>query len=93
MSWTIADEAPTHPGLGPLGPLGALQQKGRIQRSMLSLVHRACDSGHLDLAATLLKLAETLTEAEPDIRQRRRDAAVIVAAYERLWRLRNPENK
>ena len=90
MSWTIADEAPTYPGLGPLGPL---QQKGRIQPSMLSLVHRACDAGHLELAATLLKLAETLTEAEPDIRQRRRDAAVIVAAYERLWRLRNPERK
>lgn len=64
---------------------------GRIQRSILKVAHSACDAGQLDVAASLLQVCETLASKDPDHRQRRRMTAAIVAAHERLWRLRHPD--
>jgi len=61
----------------------------RLHASILAAAHRACDSGHLDIAVKLLQLSEEVIAAEADPRRRRHDVASLIAAHERLWNLRH----
>ena len=63
---------------------------GRLQRSILKVVHSACDAGQLGLALELLKICDALTLSEMDIRERRRMSARSNAAHLRLNALSGP---
>ncbi|MCO6419158.1 hypothetical protein JYK14_23785 [Siccirubricoccus sp. KC 17139] len=60
----------------------------RLPDTILAAVHRACDEGRLDLAGKLLAVGEEAMAAEADLRRRRQDIWGLIAAYERLWHLR-----
>ena len=64
----------------------------RLPDRLLAAFHVACDQGELDVAAQVLRALETLVArgapaADPN---RRRSLDALVAAHERLWRLRHP---
>jgi hypothetical protein len=66
-----------------------LRRTRRLQDTLLSAAHRACDDGLLEIAVKLLRLAEEVVAEEPDLRRRRQDRWALIAAYERLWHLRH----
>jgi hypothetical protein len=66
-----------------------LRRTRRLQDTLVTAAHRACDDGHLDIAARLLRLAEELVAEETDLRRRRHDRWLLLAAHERLWHLRH----
>lgn len=65
----------------------------RLSDKLLMVFHSACDQGRLDVAESVLDLAEQVVRRDPPPAQperRRQDMVAIVQAYERLWELRNP---
>lgn len=65
----------------------------RLSDKLLMVFHSACDQGRLDVAESVLDLAEQVVRRDPPTAQpdrRRQDMVAIVQAYERLWELRNP---
>ncbi|WP_376100037.1 hypothetical protein ACE7GA_13070 [Roseomonas sp. CCTCC AB2023176] len=65
----------------------------RLSDKLLMVFHSACDQGRLDVAESVLDLAEQVVRRDPPPMQperRRQDMVAIVQAYERLWELRNP---
>jgi hypothetical protein len=65
----------------------------RLSDKLLLVFHSACDQGRLDVAESVLDLAEQVVRRDPPPLQperRRQDMVAIVQAYERLWELRNP---
>lgn len=66
-----------------------LRRTRRLQDTLLSAAHRACDDGLLDISAQLLRLTEEVVAEEADLRRRRQDRWALIAAYERLWHLRH----
>jgi len=72
-------------------PLIAPPRRGRrLQDTILTAAHLACDAGETALAAALLRLGETAITTEPDLRRRQQTRRMLVAAHERLWHLRHP---
>jgi hypothetical protein len=57
--------------------------------------HHACDQGDHEVAEQLLRTLELMltrrTTTTPDA-NRRRNIESLVAAHERLWHLRHPDN-
>jgi hypothetical protein len=66
-----------------------LRRTRRLQDTLVTAAHRACDDGHLDIAASLLRLAEELVAEETDLRRRRHDRWSLLSAPDRLWHLRH----
>ncbi len=64
----------------------------RLSDKILIAFHQACDGGELDVAGELLRVCVVVLNrpAHPG-RDRRRNVETLVAAYERLWLLRNPD--
>ena len=65
----------------------------RLSDKLLMVFHSACDQGRLEVAESVLDLAEQVVRRDPPPQQperRRQDMVAIVQAYERLWELRNP---
>jgi hypothetical protein len=64
----------------------------RLSDKILVAFHSACDQSEYEIAEQLLRILETLTTRRPMMPEggRRRSLDVLVAAYERLWNLRNP---
>jgi hypothetical protein len=68
----------------------------RLSDKILIAFHLACDQGDLTVARRLLEAVETaitvsrFASALPGSR-RRRDQEALIAAHERLWKLRHPD--
>ncbi len=74
-------------------PEGGVRQPGRrLSDKILAAFHHACDLGDLDVASDLLRVVERIVTRKPLAHQtgRRRSMESLIAAYERLWELRNP---
>lgn len=65
----------------------------RLSDKILIAFHHACDTGELEVAASLLRVLEDLVSRrhEPPEGNRRRNIESLVAAHERLWHLRHPD--
>ena len=72
-------------------PAMASQSEVRLFSNTLRLAHRACDIGEFDLAAAYLELCEALTRSESDQKQKQKNSNAVIAAYERVWRLRRQD--
>lgn len=65
----------------------------RLSDKILIAFHHACDQGDFEVAENLLRVMELMLGRRtqtPDA-NRRRSMETLVAAYERLWYLRHPE--
>jgi hypothetical protein len=65
----------------------------RLSDKILIAFHQACDQADFDVAVRLLKVLETVIAAPPPVRAPRggrRDQGALIAAHERLWQLRHP---
>ena len=68
------------------------QYTQRLPDKILIAFHQACDLGDYEVAGQLLAALETMLRRRPVVRdRRRRDTEAVIAAEERLWRLRHPE--
>ena len=67
----------------------------RLSDKILVAFHHACDVMDLEIAEHLLRLLETMTtrRPRPEDGNRRRSIEGLVAAHERLWHLRHPEQR
>lgn len=63
----------------------------RLDDKLLACVHQACDAGDYEVAEQVLQVLEIMASriAQPDIPDKRKHIENLVAAYERLWSLRN----
>jgi hypothetical protein len=65
----------------------------RLSDKILMAFHQACDQHDLEIAGLLLEILERMVvrrPVNPDL-QRRRNFESLVAAHERLWHLRHPQ--
>jgi hypothetical protein len=67
----------------------------RLSDKILIAFHQACDQADFDVAECLLKVPESMIAAQRRMRalrgsERRRDQGALIAAHERLWQLRHP---
>ena len=66
----------------------------RLSDKILIAFHHACDQGDYEVAEQLLHVLEMMLRRRvlsPDL-NRRRSMDSLVAAHERLWLLRHPQN-
>ena len=63
----------------------------RLDDKLLACVHLACDTGDYEVAEQMLQVIEIMASriAQPDTSDRCKHIENLVAAYERLWSLRN----
>lgn len=62
----------------------------RLIDKVLLAVHHACDQGKLDVARSLLGVAEVVVKENAGQVERRKSQDALVAAHERLWELQRP---
>jgi hypothetical protein len=67
----------------------------RLSDKILIAFHHACDQGDYEIAEQLLHILETMLTRRtvPPDANRRKSIESLVAAHERLWHLRHPQNK
>jgi hypothetical protein len=67
----------------------------RLSDKVLIAFHHACDQGDFEVAEQLLHILEMMLTRRPLTPDgtRRRNMESLVAAYERLWHLRHPNNE
>ena len=72
---------------------GAARYSRRLSDKILIAFHHACDQSDFDVAEQLLRTLETLiTRRSATIdTNRRRNQDSLIAAHERLWNLRHPD--
>lgn len=65
----------------------------RLSDKILVAFHHACDVSDFEVAEDLLRILERMLTRRPlpDGSNRRRSMDSLVAAHERLWQLRHPE--
>ena len=66
----------------------------RLSDKILIAFHHACDQGDYEVAEDLLRILEmmlTRRPVAPDV-NRRKNMESLVAAHERLWMLRHPDD-
>ncbi|WP_298285397.1 hypothetical protein [Acidocella sp.] len=65
----------------------------RLSDKILIAFHHACDQGDYEIAEQLLRILETMLTRRtvPPDANRRKSIESLVAAHERLWHLRHPE--
>ena len=76
-------------------PAGATppRHSRRLSDKVLIAFHHACDQGDYEVAEQLLHVLEMMLRRRalsPDL-NRRRSMDTLVAAHERLWHLRHPQ--
>jgi hypothetical protein len=66
----------------------------RLSDKILIAFHQACDQSDYDVAEELLHILERMLTRRPVTADsnRRKNLESLVAAHERLWLLRHPEN-
>lgn len=70
------------------------RQGRRLSDKILVAFHHACDVGDYEVSESLLQVLELMLTRRPlpaDL-GRRRSMESLVAAHERLWNLRNPDD-
>ncbi len=67
----------------------------RLSDKILIAFHHACDQGDYEVAEKLLSILEHMLTRRtvPADSNRRKGIESLVAAHERLWHLRHPEEK
>ncbi|RVT97696.1 hypothetical protein EOD42_07755 [Rhodovarius crocodyli] len=71
-----------------------LRYSRRLSDKVLIAFHQACDQGDFEVAEQLLRILEMMLmrrPSHPDA-NRRRNMESLVAAHERLWHLRHPND-
>ncbi|GBQ38588.1 hypothetical protein AA11237_1843 [Acidocella aminolytica 101 = DSM 11237] len=65
----------------------------RLSDKILLAFHHACDQGDYEIAEQLLRILESMLTRRtvPSDTNRRKSIESLVAAHERLWHLRHPE--
>ena len=73
---------------------GAPRYSRRLSDKILIAFHQACDQGDYDVAEQLLRILEQMLQRRPATSDtnRRRSMESLVAAHERLWFLRHPDD-
>jgi hypothetical protein len=71
------------------------RQSRRLSDKILIAFHHACDQQELEVAEQLLRIVETMLRRRDGTTDanRRRSLDTLVAAHERLWHLRNREQR
>jgi hypothetical protein len=64
----------------------------RLSDKILIAFHHACDQGDIEVASSLLAVLEFMTTRSVGGGERRAKES-LVAAHERLWLLRHPEEQ
>jgi hypothetical protein len=66
----------------------------RLSDKILIAFHQACDQADFEVAEQLLHILEQMLKRRPTSSDtnRRRSMESLVAAHERLWYLRHPDN-
>jgi len=74
-------------------PSTAPRHTRRLSDKILVAFHHACDVSDFEVAEDLLRILERMLTRRPlpDGTNRRRNMDSLVAAHERLWQLRHPE--
>jgi hypothetical protein len=75
------------------GGANAPRYSRRLSDKILIAFHHACDQGDFEVAEQLLHVLEMMLRRRvlsPDL-NRRRTMDTLVAAHERLWHLRHPQ--
>jgi hypothetical protein len=77
----------------PRTMVGAPRYSRRLSDKILLAFHHACDQGDYEIAQQLLQILETMLTRRtvPPDANRRKSIESLVAAHERLWHLRHPE--
>jgi hypothetical protein len=72
---------------------GAPRYSRRLSDKILLAFHHACDQGDYEIAEQLLRILESMLTRRtvPPDTNRRKSIESLVAAHERLWHLRHPE--
>ena len=72
---------------------GAPRYSRRLSDKILLAFHHACDQGDYEIAQQLLQILEAMLTRRtvPPDANRRKSIESLVAAHERLWHLRHPE--
>ena len=72
---------------------GAPRYSRRLSDKILLAFHHACDQGDYEIAEQLLRILESMLTRRtvPPDANRRKSIESLVAAHERLWQLRHPE--
>jgi hypothetical protein len=85
---TERDEVLRQIGIAPLQ-----RHSRRLTDKILVAFHHACDQMDLEVAEQLLKILEMMLTRRPVPAEgnRRRSMEGLVAAHERLWHLRHPD--
>jgi hypothetical protein len=67
----------------------------RLSDKILIAFHHACDQSDIEVAEQLLRILEMMLTRRPLTPDgtRRRNMESLVAAHERLWHLRHPDNE
>jgi hypothetical protein len=76
-------------------PAGTPRYSRRLSDKILIAFHQACDQADYDIAEQLLHILETMLKRRPMTADgnRRRTMESLVAAHERLWHLRHPDEE
>jgi hypothetical protein len=74
---------------------GAPRYTRRLSDKILIAFHHACDQSDFEIAEQLLRILEMLIMRRPltPDGNRRRSMESLVAAHERLWHLRHPDQE
>jgi hypothetical protein len=75
--------------------IGTPRYSRRLSDKILIAFHQACDQADYDIAEQLLHILETMLKRRPTTPDgnRRRTMESLVAAHERLWHLKHPEQE
>lgn len=77
------------------GVPGVPRYTRRLSDKILIAFHHACDQADFEVAEQLLQVLEMMVTRRPlsPDGTRRRNMESLVAAHERLWHLRHPDNE
>jgi len=77
-----------------ISSVGAPRYSRRLSDKILIAFHHACDQSDFEVAEELLRVLEMMLTRRPLTPDgtRRRNMESLVAAHERLWHLRHPDN-
>jgi hypothetical protein len=77
----------------PRTMVGAPRYSRRLSDKILLAFHHACDQGDFEIGEQLLHILENMLTRRtvPPDANRRKSIESLVAAHERLWHLRHPE--
>ena len=75
--------------------IGTPRYSRRLSDKILIAFHQACDQADYDIAEQLLHILETMLKRRPTTPDgnRRRTMESLVAAHERLWHLKHPDQE